>query len=104
MTKSSLSPVSILQRKIFLTDQINFPIGQKCFPQKLKMGHISIIDHDGMIYMETQRTCSMILFPSAKQDEWKLAFGLTQRSLVYKSSSVKTNKHKNQCSAARERA
>ena len=83
MIKSSLSPVSTLQRKIFLTDQINFPIGQKCFPQKLKMGHISIIDHDGMIYMETQRTCSMILFPSAKQDEWKLAFGLTQRSLVY---------------------
>ena len=46
MIKSSLGPVSTLQWGIFLSNQINFPNIQKCFPQKLKMGHISpYIDH-----------------------------------------------------------
>ena len=48
------------------------------------------------IYKETQRTCSMIFPPSAEQDQWKSAFRLKKRYLVYswatKSTSVKANK------------
>ena len=41
MIKPSLRPVSTIQWKIFLSNQVNFLIGQECFLQKLKMGHIS---------------------------------------------------------------
>ena len=41
MIKSFFRPVSTIEWKIFLFNQVNFPIGQKCFPQKLKMGHNS---------------------------------------------------------------
>ena len=48
------------------------------------------------IYKETQRTCSMIFPSSAEQDQWKPAFRLKKRYLVYswatKSASVKANK------------
>ena len=40
MIKSFLRPILALQWKIFLSNQIDFPIHQKCFPEKLKMGHI----------------------------------------------------------------
>ena len=42
MIKSSLRSLSTIQLKIFLSNQVNFPIGQKCFLRKLKMGHISL--------------------------------------------------------------
>ena len=52
MIKSSLRPVLTLQWKIFLSNQINFPIVKKCFLQKLNMRHISPhIDDVGIIYM-----------------------------------------------------
>ena len=41
MIKPSLRPVSTIQWKIFLSNQVNFMIDQKYFPQKLKVGHIS---------------------------------------------------------------
>ena len=52
MIKSSVRPVLTIQWKIFLSNQINFLIGQECFLQKLKIGHISPhIDHVDKIYM-----------------------------------------------------
>ena len=41
MIKLSLRLAVTIQWKIFLSNQVHFPIDQKCFPQKLKMGHIS---------------------------------------------------------------
>ena len=46
MIKSFLRSILIFQWKIFFSNQINFPIRQKCFQEKLKMGHIySHVDH-----------------------------------------------------------
>ena len=85
-----------------------------CEPNLTNIRHIEIIFQQihilvyfwnfiGTLYIQTQRTCSMIFFPSATWDEWKPAFRLTKRCLVYgwatKSVSVKTNKQKNLCSA-----
>ena len=40
MKRSFLRPISTIQCKVFLSSQVSFPIGQKCFPRKLKMGHV----------------------------------------------------------------
>ena len=61
---------------------------------------VGIITKSGWynLYINSEDLLSNIIFLSVKQDEWKPAFRLTKRYLVYgwatKSVSVKTNKLK----------
>ena len=58
--------------------------------------------HVDMIYTLTQWASSMIFFPSAKWVKWKPAFKMSGLWLCCKTGLVKTDKQKNQLSAANE--
>ena len=63
-----LRSVLTFQWKIFLSNQVNFLIGQKCFPQKLNIVHISphIVACWYKLYVNLANLLFNDIFPSVK--------------------------------------
>ena len=98
MIKSSMKPVSTIKWKIFLSNQVNFLIGQKCFPQKLNMRHIS--PHIVACWYNLQVNPANLInyiFPDCKERRMKIRLQIDQRYglwLAYKISFFKNKQRK----------